>query len=100
MANFKISNFIAEDSGAFISANIKDLKSAANNIYIVQSEHVRRLDLISYYLFRTVDLKWLLIYVNGIKDIDEIVEGQSLKYPSISDVIKYMMRSMEARNSV
>jgi len=96
MSNFRIGNFIPASNGSFISANIKELKAVANNTYIVPPSHARRLDLISHTLFHTVDLKWLLIYVNGIKDIDEVSEGYALKYPSMSDVIKYMMRSMEA----
>lgn len=99
MSNFALKNFISDPDGAFVSANTKELKDKAYQTYVVSASEARRLDLVSYKIYKTVDLKWLLIYVNDIYDLDLVTEGFVLKYPRLTDVISYMMRSMEARAS-
>jgi hypothetical protein len=80
---------------SFIQANIKKLKDLSYNVYIITPGYVRRLDLISYQLYNTVKLKWILIYVNDIVDLSVLEYGYKLKYPGMKDILKTLSETVD-----
>lgn len=61
-------------------------------IYVVDAKDIDRPDLISYRLFNTVELWWLVLDYNKITDPYTLQIGQKLKIPSV-DVIKSKLDS-------
>lgn len=92
---FNIDKFITDKDKAYIAANIKQLKERATSVYTIPSKNVRRLDLISYDLYGTVNLKWLLIYLNDIIDISVVEFGYRMRYVKIQDLLKYLFETAE-----
>lgn len=92
---FNVASFIVTPDKAFINANIKELRRISNNIHVIKPEQEFRLDLISFDLFDTVNLKWVLIYVNDIFDVSDVLSGRELKHPSFSEFLSFLLRTLE-----
>jgi len=95
--NIVIDNFVVRLHGSFIDANIKHLRDVSYQTYVVSNSEAYRADLLSYAIYRTVQLKWLLLYVNSIIDISMLKEGFVLKYPAFSEVIAALTKTLEAK---
>ena len=94
-SRFNIGNFIKGVDKAFIQANIKKLKEVSTSVYIIPPMYTHRMDLLSNFLYRTTELKWLLLYVNDIVDISEVRIGYKLYYPEIQDILAVMNETKE-----
>ena len=92
---YKIENIILDKDKSFVEANIKNLKNLLYYSYIVGVSDARRLDLISERLYNTVDLKWLVLYLNEISDVSDVSEGRIIKYCSYRDYVSSMLEVME-----
>ena len=64
--------------------------------FTVTSEEGRP-DLISYKIYGTTQYWWVLMEMNGILDIENIVNGTIIEYPDISDLenIYFSLKSKE-----
>lgn len=94
-ARFNLDKFIIGKDKSFIQAHIKQLKDKATKVYIVTPGTVGRLDLISYALYGTTELKWVLIYVNDIIDISVIKYGYKMKYVAMEEITKLLFETTE-----
>lgn len=92
---FNVDKFITDKDKSFISANIRDLKQRTTSVYTVPSKNVKRLDLISYDLYGTVNLKWILLYLNDIVDVSVLEFGYRLRYVKMQDLLKYLFETAE-----
>lgn len=94
---YNLNGFILDKDKAFIEANIKGIREISNNIFEVTPANEYRLDLISFEIYNTVQLKWLLIYVNDIVDISELGTGKQLVFPLLRDVTTIALRQLEVQ---
>lgn len=98
-SRFNIENLIVDVDKSFIAANIKELKELATYSYPIKSNEEYRMDLISYSIYNTVKLKWLLIYVNDMIDLSVLKADTIIKYVALEDFMSYLLKSMEKVNA-
>lgn len=94
-SRFNLDKFIVGADKSFIQAHIKTLKEKATKTYIVQPANVGRLDLISYALYGTTELKWVLLYCNDIIDISVVKYGYKMKYVAMEEIMKLLFETTE-----
>lgn len=94
-SRYELANFITGEDKSYIQANMAKLKELSVNTYIIPPKHVRRLDLISYYIYGTVAFKWIFIYCNDIIDISMLDMGFKLHYPSMKDILATMSETSD-----
>jgi len=69
---------------------------SGDDYYMVKQQFIGRIDLISYDVYGTVDLWWLILLRNNIIDpINDIEVGDVLKIPSISDYYDYFNKNIK-----
>lgn len=95
---YNISNFIINPDQGFIAANIKDLIAACDKVVMVTPSTEYRPDLVSQNIYGTVELKWLLMYVNKLCGLVQFTSGLVLKYPPKTIIVEYMLRTQEEVN--
>lgn len=95
MPRFSPDKFIVDVSTSFIQANIKSLKDVSTFVYVIPPRAEYRLDIISNDIYGTTELKWLLMYVNGIIDVSVLTFGYKLSYPSIQDVVSVLFQTAD-----
>lgn len=62
--------------------NSYDYNNLDIEYYIVPSDRINRLDLISYDYYQTTTYNWVIAYINEIADGYTVFEGQSLMIPT------------------
>ena len=88
-SRLNIERFIEyNESGAdFVNSEIVERvrKLQLSGEYVVTAE-AGRLDLISFRIYGTVSLWWIIALYNRIVDFSEVSSGVRIKYPSIADI--------------
>jgi hypothetical protein len=70
-------------------------------VFIVRSDVLGRIDLISYEVYRTVDLWWLIALRNDIIDpVDGLYLGQKLYIPSLLDYYDFYNKNLKPEDEV
>jgi len=73
--------------------------SSEDELYMVKQHVMGRVDLISYEVYGTVDLWWLILLRNNIIDpLSEISVGDILKIPSLGDYYDYFNKNIKVRD--
>lgn len=73
-----------EGTQRFITSEIQnsyDYDSLDIEYYVVSTDRVNRLDLISYDYYQTTSYNWVIAYINEIADGYTVFEGQTLMIP-------------------
>jgi hypothetical protein len=86
-SRFDLENVIADKDLAFIQANLIKLKELSTSVYVIPPSQTHRLDLISYTIYGTVNMKHYLMYVNDLIDLSVLEFGYKLKYPALKDIL-------------
>jgi hypothetical protein len=89
MERYTIDNFMGGDS-SFVLVSVDELKAISVNEYVVPPKHETRLDLVSYYLYGTVQFQDVLLVVNDITDLEQVQMGLKLYYPSLEGIVAVM----------
>lgn len=78
------------------------MSNRSTSSYTVRAEDTNRLDIISYTIYGTVDLWWLIGQFNGIVKFNEVQPGLVLNVPSIIHIESYIqvIRSMKNGQSI
>ncbi len=57
-----------------------------------------RPDLLSYNIYETVDLWWILLHYNDLVSPDDLKYGMAIRYPSIED-IEFLIHKLKLRSA-
>ncbi len=82
-----------EDGFCFTRWDIPDIPKTQNDtFYTVEKGNENRLELISYMLYKTTQLWWVLASVNNISDpFVEVIAGTILRVPALSELYSYFV---------
>ena len=85
-----LERFILDEDKSYVHLYLGDLKKTSSGRYIIPLSREYRLDLISYDIYGTVELKWVLMVINDIYSIGDLVYGLELKYPTVGSLINVL----------
>jgi len=85
--NFDVDNYDPLNSA--ILNELTDLKKSGR--FIVQGE-TSRPDNISHKVYGDVQYWWVIMFYNNITDVNDIVTGLELNYPSLTDLEQYYFK--------
>ena len=69
-----------------LSSNLSFLEMDDSRTFRIPQVAAGRPDLISYFIFESVDYRWLIMYHNDIIDpFEELTTGKLLEIPSLND---------------
>ena len=85
-----LENFILSKDKSFIHLYLGDLKNQSSGRYVIPYSKQYRLDLISYDIYSTVTLKWIILVINNIYEISELTFGKELIYPTIGQLMNVL----------
>jgi len=85
--------------GSYFADNVKGLPLAGR--FTVSTEE-GRMDLIAYRIYRSTDYWWVLMLYNDLLAPFEVVAGQVILYPSLSDLqnLFYSLQRLQAANDI
>lgn len=79
------------------NGNIDFREMVTDHTYVVTGPVVNRIDMISYKIYGTVDLWWLICAVNDIMDpFTELTLGRVLKVPTIDAYYEFFNKKIRA----
>jgi len=96
---FDMSKFLefTDNYDSLTSKFLLDLKKLKPIFTFVITHEEKKPDLISQLIYGDTQYWWIILYYNDITEIDELVSGKILQYPSLEDLedLYFSLRSEE-----